>query len=395
MQSTGKLKIGAAVLLVAVGLYAGITWLAHRSDNVAPVQTAAASADADDAVTITEQQAKHVTVVPASLHTFNTQLDAVGNIDFNQDRVTQVFSNYQGSVKQVLAKAGDDVAKGQPLFTVDSPDLVQAESNLISTAGLLELANKTLDRARKMLEVQANAQKDIEQATSDQQSAAGNYQAARNALRIFGKSDAEMDRIAASRKIDGEMTVVSPFTGRITARSVAPGVLVQPGTAPAPFTVADLSSVWMVANVAEDQAVALRIGQTVSISVDALPGRHLQGSISYIGSAVDPNTHRVSVRSEIRDPHHELLPQMLASFEVQTGASIASVAVPPNAIVREGDGTMTVFSTRDGRHFVRRPVKLGMQQDGLDQILEGLPANEHVAGDGALFISNALALQSQ
>ncbi|MFC5488409.1 efflux RND transporter periplasmic adaptor subunit [Dokdonella soli] len=393
MQMTHKLKIGAAAALAVLVVCIGYVWLAPRGGASLPTKAAAPTA-AQDTVTITELQAKHVSVIAAQMHAFDARLDAVGFIDFNQDHLAQVFSPYQGRVREVRAKAGDDVAKGQVLFTVDSPDLVQAESNLISTAGLLALTSKTLERARQMITIQANAVRDIEQAVSDQQTAAGNYQAARNALRIFGKSDADMDRIAASRKIDGELRVVSPFAGRVTARAAAPGVLVQPGAAPAPFTVADLSSVWMVANVVEGDVAALRIGQSVSVTVAALPGRKLQGSISYIGSTVDPSTHRVSVRSEIADPQHELRPQMLATFVVHTGAPVQSVGVPANAVVREGDGTMTVFVTGDGRRFVRRVVKLGLQQDGMDQIIEGLSASERAAGDGALFVSNALALQS-
>jgi cobalt-zinc-cadmium efflux system membrane fusion protein len=121
----------------------------------------------------------------------------------------------------------------------------------------------------------------------------------------------------------------------------------------------------------------------------------LQGTIDTIGSAIDPGTHRIAVRSAIADPRHELRPQMLASFRIRTADPKHSVAVPVDAVVREGDGTMTVFTTQDGQHFVRRAIKLGQQQDGLDQILEGLSADERVAGDGALFLSNALALQSK
>ncbi|MFC5740967.1 efflux RND transporter periplasmic adaptor subunit [Dyella tabacisoli] len=393
-STTQRWKIGAIVLVVALGSYVGYTSLAHHNVD-ASTDAKADTGPAQDTVTITDQQAKHVSVVPARMHDFDSRRDAVGYIDFNQDRLTQVFSPYQGRVRQVLAKTGDNVAKGQLLFTVDSPDLVQAESTLIATAATRALTSKTLDRARKMLEIQASAQKDVDQASSDQQSAEAGYKAARDALRIFGKSDVEMDHIAASRKIDGELHIVSPYAGLVTARNVAPGVLVQPGNAPAPFTVADVSTLWMIANVAETDVALLQTGQQVSVTVDALPGRKLQGVVGTIGSAIDPSTHHIAVRSEIRDPHHELRPQMLASFQIRTGEPTHSVAVPVDAVVREGDGTMTVFTTQDGRHFMRRPIKLGQQQDGLNQILEGLSANERVAGDGALFLSNALALQSK
>jgi len=358
-------------------------------------QAKPAAATADDSVTINDQQARHVTVQPAKSRDFEQQRQAVGYLDFDQDRQVQVFPAYQGRARQVQAKLGESVAKGQVLFTIDSPDLAQAESSLITAAGQRELTTRTLARARQMFESQASAQKDVEQAVSDQQAAEGSYRTARNLLHMQGIGDAEIDRIVATRKVDGELRVLSPIAGKVTARNVAAGDFVQPGNAPAPFAVADLDTLWMVANVAEDDAMALRPGQAVTVSVNALPGHPLHGVVDVVGSSVDPATHRVQVRSTIADPHHELRPQMLATYVIRTGEPLHSVAVPLNAVVREGDGTMTVYVTQDGRRFVRRPVKLGLQQGGYDQIVEGLADGERVASDGALFLSNALALQSQ
>jgi cobalt-zinc-cadmium efflux system membrane fusion protein len=279
------------------------------------------------------------------------------------------------------------------LFTIDSPDLVTAESNLIAAAGVLPLTTRALERARAMFESQSIAQKDLDQAASDQQTAHANLEATRAAVRIFGKSDAEIDRIIATRSTAAELRITSPINGRVTARNAAPGLLVQPGNGPAPFTVADISTMWMVANVAEDELPQVHLGQPVEASLPAFPDRTFEGRVSNIGAAVDPNTHRVAVRSEIRDPRHELRPQMLGTFVIRTGASVLSPAVPLAGVVREGDGTMEVFVTPDGHRFVRRTVKLGMQQDGLDQILEGIAKGEQIATDGALFLANELALQ--
>jgi cobalt-zinc-cadmium efflux system membrane fusion protein len=309
--------------------------------------------------------------------------------------VAQIFSPYQGRVLAVPARAGDDVKKGQLLFSVESPDLVQAESALIANAAVFDLSTRILERSRKMIAVQANAQKDLEQAVSDQQTAQGNYQASRNAVRIFGKSDAEIDRIVATRKVDNVLDVTSPIDGRVTERSIAAGTLVQPGASSPAFIVADLSSVWVVANVNEDEIASVRMGQPVEVSINGLPRLKLHGTISYIGSAADPATHRISVRAQIDDRQHQLHPQMMATFTVQTGTPTDSVAIPPDAVTREGDGSMMVFTTEDGRRFQRREVRLGLQQYGMDQILAGLSPGEQLAGDGALFLSSALALQSQ
>ena len=386
----------ARFALCAAGFIAvGVCACSGRGDPGEKLGASASKGVAGDSVTLTPKQAAQVAVGAVQTHDFVARSEAVGYIDFDQDDTVQVFAPYQGRVRQVFAKAGDDVKKGQVLFSIDSPDLVQAESTLIAAAGVLTLTTKTLERAKGMLEVKASAQKDVEQATSDQQGAEGSYRAARNALRIFGKSEREIDAIAASRKVDGELRVESPVDGVVTARNVAPGSLLQLGNAPAPFSVSDVSKLWMVANVLEDDVPRLRLGQAVSVSVNAFPGRRFDGKITNIGTMMDPATHSVPVRSEIVDAQHELRAQMLATFSIQTGAPQRSIGVHTNAVVREGDGTMTVFSTDDGKTFRRREVKLGIVQDGLQQVLEGLSPGERIAEDGAIFLSNALALQSR
>lgn len=382
--STSTIRL-AALLLAALA----------ASGCSTPPAPAAAAPEARDTITINQRQAAHVTAIAAGLRDFEQRSEAVGYLDFDQDHLAQVYPAYQGRVRQVLVKAGDDVAKGQPLYTIDSPDLAQAEANLVAAAGTRELTTRTLARARQMLDAQASAQKDIDQAVSDQQSAEGSYRAARDVLRMHGMSEAELDRLAASRKVDGELKVLSPMAGRVTARNLAPGDFVQPGSAPAPVTVADLGRLWMVANVAEDEAVQLKPGQPVTVRVAALPGRTLEGAVEWIGSSVDPATRRVQVRSSVHDADHQLRPQMFATFRIRTGEPLRSVAVPAGAVVREGDGSMTVYTTRDGRSYTRRVVRIGLERDGYDQVLDGLAAGEKVAGDGALFLSNALALRAQ
>jgi cobalt-zinc-cadmium efflux system membrane fusion protein len=344
---------------------------------------------------LTDLQLNLVKVAPAELHDFVSQREAVGYIEFNQDRTVPVLSPWAGRIRQVFVKAGDDVRQGDPLFSVDSPDLVQAESTLIATAGALQLTTKALERAKKMIESQANSQKDLDQAISDQQTAEGSHKAALQAVRIFGKSDAQLGAIVASRRTDGELLVASPMTGQVTARSASAGVLVQPGSTPAPVTVADLSRLWMVASVTEYDLPMLRMGQQVAVSIPAFPGRKFDARITNIAAAFDAATRRIAVRSEIADPLHELRPQMLATFVIRTGEPTRSVALPQSGVVREGDGAMVVFVTTDGHRFERRSVQLGIEQEGKIQILQGLAAGELAASDGALFLSNALALQTR
>lgn len=343
-------------------------------------------------VELTDKQTASVKVESVDEHDFPIVKTAVGSIDFNQDMTVQVFTPYQGRIIALFARLGDDVKKGQTLFTIDSPDLLQAESTLIAAAGVLEMTTRNLERLRELYKTRAISQKDLEQAMSDQQTAEGALRAGRDAVRLFGKKDAEIDQIIAKRLADPTLVVPSPIDGRITARNAAPGLFVQPGSAPAPYSVADISTMWMLANVAESDIPAFHLGQPVKVSVLAYPGKVFEGRISTIGSTVDPNTRRMLVRSDISDPNHELRSGMFTTFIIQTGSPVRSLAVPLNGVVREGDGTMTVWVTTDRKRFTQRTVKIGMENDGYRQILEGLRPGELVATDGAVFLSNMLVI---
>jgi cobalt-zinc-cadmium efflux system membrane fusion protein len=386
------IAIGVAALFWSRGFVGHAdTPPAKEANSSAAVDQSGKPSDAAS-VDLTEKQASTLKIGAVGSRDFTLFKTAVGTIDFNEDFLVQVFSQYPGKILKANFNIGDDVKAGDVLFTIDSPDLLQAESTLLATAGVLELQKRTLARATGLLKAGGSAQKDVDQSTSDEQTAEGNFKAARDAVRIFGKTDAEIDQIVEKRKVDSVLLVPSPIPGRIVARSAAPGFLTQPGTAPAPYAVADLSTMWMIANVIEADAPAYKLGQSVEVTVPAYPDTVFKGRVTTLGSIIDPNTHRQLVRSQIDDPKHLLRSGMFASFVIRVGDPMPSLAVPANGVVREGDGTMTVWVTSDSRHFTKRTVKIGLQQDGWTQILEGLQPGEIVVTDGAVFLSNRLLL---
>ena len=399
--TNSRLNAAFAAALFAVVLLVYWTW--HSGDGVkSGIGATTANADAPnaiphdaDSVDLSNSQLASVKVEPVEERDFPIEKEAVGSIDFNEELAVQVFTPYQGRIISLYGSIGDDVKKGQTLFTIDSPELLQAESTLIAAAGVLELDSKNLGRLRDLYTTRAVSQRDVDQAASDQQTAEGNLRAARDAVRLFGKTDADIDRIVAERSADSTLIVPCPISGRITTRNAAPGLYVQPGNAPAPYTVVDLDTKWMLANVSEDDSPAFRPGQQVRVRVDAFPGRDFDGKVTFVGAAVDANTRRVAVSSEVNDPQHELRSGMFANFVISVGAPIRSPAVAADGVVREGDGTMTVWVTADRRRFTRRTVKIGEQRGGYRQILDGVQAGELVATEGALFLSNELATASR
>jgi cobalt-zinc-cadmium efflux system membrane fusion protein len=399
--STIRGAVAAAGLAVVAGGYffaPSVHWLesplgaATTNANAQGAPTRPGASGGSPSIDLSDLQLASVKVEPVGEREFPIEKESVGSIDFNEDMTLQVFTPYPGRIVGLFAKVADDVQKGQTLFTIDSPDLLQAESTMIAAAGVLEFTTRNLARLRELYKTRAVSQKDLEQATSDQQTAEGALRAARDSVRLFGKTEAEIDRIVAERKADPILVVPSPITGRVTARNAAPGLYVQPGNAPAPYSVADIDTMWMLANVPENDSPAFRVGQEVKVKVSAFPDRVFEGKIVTVTSMVDPNTRRVLLRSEIKDPQHELLSGMFANFVIRTGDPVRSVAVPLAGVVREGDGTQTVWVTADRRRFTQRKIKIGLQHEGYRQILEGLQAGDLVATDGAIFLSNMLKM---
>jgi cobalt-zinc-cadmium efflux system membrane fusion protein len=378
--------LGVVVALVLLKLETGLAQPASNNSPASPTNTAPLEAT----VTLKPSQLDAIKIETIGTHVFSVEKTAIGCIDYNEDLSVQVFSPYQGKIMTAFGNLGDEIQKGQPLYTIDSPDLVQAESTLIGAAAAYDLTSKELARTKDLYGTNGVSEREMEQATSDALTAEGALKAARDSVRVFGKSEPEIDQMVATRKIDPALIVPSPVTGRITARDAQPGLLVQPGNVPAPYAVADLSTKWMVANVTESDSPLFRVGQALKAKLMAFPGRVFEGKISRLGASVDPNTHRVMVRCEIADPKDELRPGMLANFSIRVQDSMDSVAIPANGVVRNGDSTMAVWVTTDRKVFTQRIVKIGIQQDGQDQMLEGLQRGELAVTDGAVFISNIL-----
>ena len=389
-------KKTASVIVVVLAIAVATVLL--RSESAQPANkntlqeagSASTSPKSDTTLDLSPSQLKAIKIEPAGSYLFPVEKETVGSIDFDNDLSVPVFPPYQGRIIQTLVELGDEVHKGQPLYTIDSPDLIQAESSLIGAAATFELTSKELTRAKDLNRTNGVSERELEQATSDQQTAEGALRSARDAVRVFGKRDAEIDQIIVSRKIDPALVVHSPVSGRVTTRNAQPGLFVQPGNPPAPYTVANVAIKWMLADVLESDIPLFHLGQPVAVKVVAYPERVFRGKVSKIYANVDPNTHRATIRSEIADPRNELRPGMLANFVICVGNPVEGTAIAANGVVREPDGTITAWVTTDRRHFSQRVIKTGLRTDRQVQVLEGLQRGELVVSDGAIFLSNML-----
>ncbi|WP_339086254.1 efflux RND transporter periplasmic adaptor subunit [Hyphomicrobium sp. ghe19] len=387
-----RIRAALALALITVVTFAYWGWPERLGVGAKADEHVASPKSEANTLSLTASQLAAIKVGVIEARAFPQEKDVIGSIDFNEELSVQVFTPYPGRIVDLFAKLGDNVKKGQTLFTIDSPDLLAAESTLISAAGLLDLANRNLARLRDLYKSHAIAQRDLEQSVSDQQAAEGALRAARNNVRLFGKRDVEIDHTIAARSPDPILVVPCPISGQITSRNAAPGLFVQPGTAPAPYSVANIDTMWMLANVSESDIPALRVGQAVTAKIDAFPNRTFESKITAISPIVDPNTRRVVVRSEIDNPTHELRSGMFANYVVQIDHPVRSLAMPLDGVVREGDGTTSIWVTSDRQRFTKRTVQVGLQNEGYWQILSGVSAGELVVTKGAVFLSNMLTV---
>jgi len=361
-------------------------------------------------VMVDDEEAQRIKIEPVQLRAFRDEKTAVGRIAFNDDRTTAIFAPFQGRVLRLIAKAGDVLHPGSPLLVIDSPDLGQANADLLAASEAVQKAQnqrtqaeRVATRQQQLYEAGVGTYKDFEQADSDLRNAQHDLQTAktqleavRNRLRaLFGKSDAEIAKTEATHQAERVMPMLSPIAGTVTARKVSPAQFVRPDNTDPLFAVADVSSMWLIANVAEIDIPLIKVGQEVAVQVMAYPGEVFRARITYIGAAVDPTVRRLTVRAEIDNRDGKLKPDMFASFRILTGAPTQSASVPADALVREGDGTMMVWVTTDRQRLVKRPVKLGLQQGEFYQILEGVQQGDPVATEGALFMSNVRTAASR
>lgn len=318
-------SVSGAATAALIACVAALSGCARTSEGAPAPPPAAASSVADSpSVDLSQTQVEAVQVAPAGMYSFPVVKTELGSVAFAED-----------------------------------PAIVQAESTLLGAAATLKLTRKELKRASLLYGTQGVSAREVEQATSDEQTAAAALEAARVALHALGKSDAQIDQMVA--------------TGRIDAAS---------GT--------QAGSQWVEANAFETDIPLIHPGQSVRVSVTAYPGATFSGSVYRIYATVDPNLHRQTVRCRIADPTRELRPGMLATVTIEVRPPMASLAVPADGVVREGDGTLTIWVTTDRHHFTQRVVRTGLREDGKVQILDGLQPNELVVTRGAIYLDNMI-----
>jgi cobalt-zinc-cadmium efflux system membrane fusion protein len=338
---------------------------------------------------------------------FRPQHITEGNVALDDDLNTPVFSPYSGRVVRLIAELGAHVERGAPLFAMEATEFVQGTNTLITAAAADKTARSQLaqaevneKRAHALYLANGGALKDWQQSRTDLAAAQNNLRstdialaAARNQLRILGKSEAELAALEAqpTQQLDPVAVVTAPIAGTVTQRQVGLGQYIQSvssGASTPVYTIGDLSKVYLIANVREADAGTVKVGDPVEVRVPAYSGRVFNAKLSWVAPSIDTNTHRLAVRADVENLDGALKPMMFANFIITTGEATTAPAVPQSAVVYEGNKARVWVVGEDGT-LTLREIRTGRTTEGTIEVVSGLSAGEKVVTKGTVFIDRA------
>lgn len=378
------LALIAALATAGLGLLSGRKAPAHE----------AVQSSAPGTFRPTKEQWANLSAQAVQAVNFRTEILTEGNLAYDDDATTQVFSPYTGRVTRIYAKLGDVVKQGQPLMAVAATEFVQARSDLVNARAQVDLARATEKRQHSLYQAKSGALKDWLQSKADLAAAESSLQAARGKLQILGKTDRQIGEMEQG-KGSADDRVLSPISGTVIQRQVGLGQYINSaagGAANPVYTIGNLSKLWMIANVREADAASVKVGQPVMVRVSAYPGRIYKATITWIAPAIDPLTRRLPVRAEVDNSDGTLKAMMFANFDILVGDESTAPGIPESSIVYEGSEARVYVVKSDGA-IVMRNVKLGRtRQDGMVEVESGLSPGERIVTGGTLFIDRAVNL---
>jgi len=351
-----------------------------------PAPTAAAAAAPVDPAVVTARPnlLEKLKLAPIEEIEFRPQLTVAARIEVDETRVTRVGSPVMGRLTSLGAQPGEQVHKGQLLATLHSPQLSDAQLYYLKALSQSQLAQRTLERTRILVQAGVTGSAEEQRREAELSEATAELNAALDQLTLLGMPAEAIETLRKTRAMNSVSRVMAASEGTVLERRVAPGQVVQP--ADTIYEVADLSRVWLVADVPENDAGTLAVGQAVRAEIAALPGTVLEGRLSFVSAMVNPETRTVRARLELANPHGRFKPAMLATMTIQ-GAAVKKRAVPVAAVVRDGN-TEGLFVRLAADKFQLRTVRLGEETATHRVVLEGIRPDEAVVVAGAFHLNN-------
>ncbi|MFH1494026.1 MAG: efflux RND transporter periplasmic adaptor subunit [Pseudomonadota bacterium] len=357
--------------------------LSGCQDKEVPSAVTAAPVD-PSLVTVSADFLQRLKIAPAGEGEVTETLRVPARIEVDEQRVARIGATVTGRVTQIHATLGQRVTRGEQLATLHSTELSAAQLAYLKALSQAELQQRAVDRAKLLFASDVIGSAELQKRESELAQAQAEMQASEGQLSVLGMTESAMSKLAASRTVHSLSSITATLDGAVIERKVTPGQVVQP--ADALFTVADLSHVWLVAEVPEQQAVLVKKGEAAEAEVPALNGKRIEGRLIYVADIVNPDRRTVTVRMDVDNPDRLLKPEMLASMLIQ-GTPQRRLLVPAAAVVRE-DNKDHVFIQLDGTRFQLRPVILGQESGGYVPVQSGLKSGERIVTEGAFHLNN-------
>jgi cobalt-zinc-cadmium efflux system membrane fusion protein len=390
--------VGAVALIaIAVALYL----LNRRATPSTKIETPPSS-ETTSLISLSPEQRAAIAVEVVQKRSMQTDVTVPGKIAFNGNKVTPVLSQFSGRIVKLDAVVESTVVAGQVLGTIDTPDIVGMQSDYQqsltaerSARTTFDLAKRTRERAERLAAAEAIPQRDLQQDQADESHAADDLKraefaiaAARGRLQSAGMKEADIERLASgSRAVNRLVPIVAPIAGTIIERKAGLGQVVQPGTGDPLFMIADLSTVWINADVYEDQLAHIHHGESMKVNTPAYPTETFTARVDQIGSTIDPDKHTVAVRCLVANPGRRLKPGMFANVILSAAVTQEVLTVPSSAVVAEGD-QRSVFVEESPGKYIKRAVETGNEINGPTIIRSGLTEGERVVVHGGLLLSS-------
>lgn len=350
-----------------------------------PDNGAQASATPPGNVTLTPDQRKSIHVHTVAPSQFRKTIDAFGAVDFDNDRATGVLAPFSGPVTRLLASAGQRVRKGEPLAEVDSPDFAAAVDAYVKAIASARNLRRLADADKDLVQHDGVSTREQEQAQTDAANAETDRDAARQALVALDADPQLLRDVEAGRQASHVRGVIrAPISGTVAERLITPGQLLQAGTTPC-FTVADLSRVWVMAQISNSDLASVHVGDTAEVET-GMGSTRLGGTVANISALVDPDTRAVIARVDVDNPGQLLKKQMYVHVRIQARQTSGGLLVPVSAILRDDENLPFVYVVQSDGSFARRPVTLGSRTGDQVVIATGLEGGDRIVDDGALFL---------
>jgi cobalt-zinc-cadmium efflux system membrane fusion protein len=354
------------------------------ADPAAPATSAPKARD----LTLDPAQRQKIRLEKVALTSFRRTIETTGTVAFNQNRATQVLAPISGPVARIQVEVGARVGRGQALATVASPDFAADVSALRKAEALAKNARRVADLDQQLWKNDAIARRDMEQAETDAVSAEADRDAALQQLRDLGVDAKTLGEIQQNKSTyEAGGLIRSPLAGTVVEKLITPGQLLQAGTTPC-FTVADLSTVWVMANIFETDLPFVAPGDTAQV-ITGGSGGPITGKVDYISALVDPTTRAVAVRIVAPNPHEVLKRDLYVRTEIQSSRQSTGLLVPVSAILRDDENLPFVYVAKADGSFPRRRVEIGPRVGDRQEITSGLSAGETVVAEGGLFLQTA------